>query len=273
MTVAGGAMIYGTAWKEDATARLTRLALDTGFRAIDTANQRKHYFEAAVGEAVRGFCKGTGTSRAQLFLQSKFTHLAGQDHRLPYDRDADVGTQVQQSFQSSLEHFATDYLDSYLMHGPSQRMGLAAEDWDAWKAMEDLHSSKRTRAIGVSNVTREQLELLWAKARVRPMAVQNRCYASRGWDREVRELCRRHGIVYQGFSLLTANPEVLQSPTVATIAARLKATPAFVVFAFAVAAGMTPLTGTTSQQHMREDLMSGAAGLLTAADVRAIEAL
>jgi len=43
--------IYGTAWKEDATERLTRLALDAGFRAIDTANQRRHYFEAGVGAA------------------------------------------------------------------------------------------------------------------------------------------------------------------------------------------------------------------------------
>ncbi|HEY8134136.1 MAG TPA: aldo/keto reductase, partial [Thermoanaerobaculia bacterium] len=44
--------IYGTAWKENETERLTRLALEAGFRGIDTANQRRHYFEAGVGAAV-----------------------------------------------------------------------------------------------------------------------------------------------------------------------------------------------------------------------------
>lgn len=44
--------LYGTAWKEDETQRLTELALGQGFRGIDTANQRKHYHEAAVGRAV-----------------------------------------------------------------------------------------------------------------------------------------------------------------------------------------------------------------------------
>ena len=46
------AFLYGTAWKEDDTERLTRLAIDAGFRGIDTANQRKHYFEAGVGAAM-----------------------------------------------------------------------------------------------------------------------------------------------------------------------------------------------------------------------------
>ena len=54
-------MLYGTAWKEDETRRLVELALSQGFRGIDTANQRKHYFERAVGEGIAtaiqdGFC-------------------------------------------------------------------------------------------------------------------------------------------------------------------------------------------------------------------------
>ncbi|MGZ3439972.1 MAG: aldo/keto reductase, partial [Polyangia bacterium] len=100
---------YGTAWKEERTAALTRLALDAGFLAIDTANQRRHYFEAAVGEAIAA----SGRARAGLFLQTKFTHTDGQDHRLPYDPAATPPEQVEQSFASSLVHLGTDRIDSY----------------------------------------------------------------------------------------------------------------------------------------------------------------
>src|SRR5438270_7679767 len=93
-------LLYGTAWKEDATESLVKGALASGFRAIDTANQRKHYFEEAVG---RGIARG-GVARDQLFVQTKFTFRDGQDHRLPYDERAPIADQVAQSFASSLDH-------------------------------------------------------------------------------------------------------------------------------------------------------------------------
>src|SRR3954470_1393981 len=104
--------LYGTAWKEDDTERLTALALRQGFRGIDTANQRKHYHEAAVGRAVAAALAAGVVTRDDLFLQTKFTFRPGQDHRLPYDPAAPVATQVRQSFESSLEHLGTDVIDS-----------------------------------------------------------------------------------------------------------------------------------------------------------------
>src|SRR4051794_6966419 len=90
--------LYGTAWKEDRTRGLTELALGRGFRGIDTANQRRHYHEAGVGEAVAAAIASGLAAREDLFLQTKFTFRPGQDHRLPYDPDAPTGTQVEQSF-------------------------------------------------------------------------------------------------------------------------------------------------------------------------------
>ena len=103
--------LYGTAWKDERTASLTRLAVEAGFRGIDTANQRRHYFEQGVGDALEELYRAGRVTREDLFLQTKFTYAAGQDHRLPYDPRADFPTQVRQSFASSLEHLRTDYLD------------------------------------------------------------------------------------------------------------------------------------------------------------------
>jgi diketogulonate reductase-like aldo/keto reductase len=249
------AFIYGTAWKQEATAPLVAEALRAGFRAIDTANQKKHYREDFAGEALEDL-GAYGLTRADLFFQSKYTYVEGQDDRLPYDPNTAYADQVGQSFASSLRHFHTDYLDSYLLHGPRSARGMTRGDWEVWGAMEALREAGKTRAIGVSNVGLSHVEELCRKARFKPEFVQNRCYAVRGWDQDVREFCLKHGIVYQGFSLLTANPQVVRSPEVAAIAARLEATAEQVIFAFSKAIGILPLTGTTDPTHMREDLES-----------------
>ena len=246
--------LYGTAWKEDETQRLTVLALQQGFRGIDTANQRRHYHEAAVGQAILALIEKGVVTREELFLQTKFTFQRGQDHRLPYDAAAPIPIQVEQSFASSLEHLGTEIIDSYLLHGPTRQVGLAAEDWAAWRAMEVLHDSGRARLLGVSNVTLEQLQSVCRAARIQPRVVQNRCYAIRGWDRRVREFCAANGIIYQGFSLLTANRDVLAHPKLARIAKCHNRTISQIVFRFALDMGMLPLTGTTDAGHMRADL-------------------
>ena len=245
--------IYGTAWKKDATAGLVRTAVTAGFKAIDTANQPRHYQEPLVGEALEAL-EADSISRDSLFVQTKFTPLNGHDHRVPYDPEADLKTQVRQSFESSLRHLKTGRVDSYLLHGPYSYPGLGEADWEVWSAIEEIHRSGRAGMIGISNVLAGQLAALLEKADVKPAVVQNRCFANRGWDRQVRQICRTHGIMYQGFSLLTANPSVVHHPEVVSIARRLGVHAEQVIFRFAMQAGMTPLTGTTSQQHMNEDL-------------------
>ncbi len=246
--------MYGTAWKEDKTKALTCRAIEAGFVAIDTANQRRHYVEAAVGEAVAEAIASHKVRREDLFLQTKFTYVAGQDHRLPYDPDASYTQQVQQSFASSLQHLHTTYLDSYVLHGPHQRQLLSEPDREVWRAMEGLLPGGDVRLLGVSIVNFSQLKALWETAPVKPAFVQNRCYARRGWDQEVRAFCRKHDIAYQGFSLLTANAKELNTPEIGQIAKRVGRTPAQVVFRFALQVGMMPLTGTSSPEHMRQDL-------------------
>ncbi len=248
------------------------LALRAGFRGIDTANQRRHYFEAGVGQGLAVAYRAGVVTRDDLFLQTKFTYRPGQDHRLPYDPAAKLSVQVAQSMASSLEHLGTDYVDSYVLHGPSSGYGWTDADSEVWEAMKKERDAGRTRLLGVSNVSLQHLEQMAAVHSETPGFVQNRCYARFGWDREVRRFCRERKIIYQGFSLLTANAEVVRHPVVGGIAARANATPAQVVFAFARATGMLPLTGTSDGEHMKQDLASTGMELSTEA-VQAIEEL
>ncbi len=264
--------LYGTAWKEERTAALVEAALRAGFRGIDTANQRRHYFEAGVGEGLAAAYRSGITLRDEIFLQSKFTYAPGQDHRLPYDPSASFSEQVAQSMASSLEHLGTGHVDSFVLHGPASSDDWTNDDAEVWEAMRKELNAGRAKLLGVSNVSLRQLQQMAEVHLEAPAFVQNRCYARLGWDREVRRFCNERKIIYQGFSLLTANKEILRHHVVGDIAARANATPAQVVFAFAQKAGMLPLTGTSSPEHMNQDLASSRLEL-SPEDVRVIEGL
>src|SRR5215471_15679798 len=251
--VAEPPIMYGTAWKEDRTRALTLEAIATGFRAFDTANQRKHYIEEEVGAAVRTAIASGTVRQEDLFLQTKFTYQRGQDDRLPYDPHCDLTTQVRQSIASSLEHLGVARIDSYILHGPSRSSGLGQADWETWRAMEDAVDEGLVGLLGISNVSVDQLDALIDRARIRPVFVQNRCLARASWDAEVRALCHTHDVIYQAFSLLSGNRQVLLQPRVTEIADRHNKSVPQVVYRFALQLGMLPLTGTTDGAHLRHN--------------------
>jgi diketogulonate reductase-like aldo/keto reductase len=245
-------ILYGTAWKRERTAALVELAVTLGFRGIDTACQPKHYDEAGVGAGLAS-CLAAGLTRTDLYLQTKFTPADGQDPaRMPYDPRASVASQVEQSFQTSLSNLRTDYLDCLVLHSP---LANERELMEVWRAMETIFESGGARQLGISNCYAPvQLERLYRKARVKPAVVQNRFHAATRYDREIRAFCRQHGMHYQGFWTLTANARVLAHDTLRALAAGYGRTPAQVFFRYLTQIDIIPLSGTTSQAHMRDDL-------------------
>lgn len=245
-------LLYGTAWKKGDTARLVTTALREGFRGIDTACQPRHYDEPGVGEGVAA-ALAAGLSRTDLYLQTKFTPLPGQDPaRVPYDPRAPLGEQIAQSCAASLRNLRTDYLDCLVLHSP---LGTMRETLKAWTRMETLASSGAVRQLGISNCYAPAfLEALHRSARIKPAVVQNRFYAETAYDCEIRAFCRRERIVYQSFWTLSANPRLLGHSAVASIASRLGRTPAQVLFRYLIECDVVPLTGTRSIEHMRDDL-------------------
>jgi diketogulonate reductase-like aldo/keto reductase len=247
-------ILYGTAWKKDETERLVATAIRAGFRAIDTACQPKHYNEPAVGAGVAAALAGGQLKRADLFLQTKFTSVSGQDpQRIPYDPEAPLSRQVAQSFAVSLSNLRTDYLDSLVLHSPLPSM---KQNLEVWQALESLVDAGGVRQLGISNCYQlRQLEALHDAARIKPAVLQNRFYADTHYDRDIRAYCRSQRITYQSFWTLSANPQVLAHPTVTAIAAKYRrATAAQILFRYLTQIEVAPLTGTRSETHMREDL-------------------
>lgn len=245
-------LIYGTAWKKEKTADLVVQAILSGFRGIDTACQPKHYEEPLVGEAIKRL-SDHGVMRDELFIQTKFTPLSGQDpHRIPYDPHAALEVQVAQSYEASKRNLGTHYIDSLVLHSPVFPYENLMK---VWGAMEKIYHSGGARQLGISNCyDLELLQRLYADAYVKPSVVQNRFYADSGYDVNLRQWCKEQGVIYQSFWSLTANPHILGSEAVTVLAKKYEKTQAQILYRFLNQLGIVPLIGSTSQQHMKEDL-------------------
>ncbi|KIM10386.1 MAG: aldo/keto reductase [Sulfuricurvum sp. PC08-66] len=242
-------MIYGTAWKKERTATLVKEAIFAGYRGIDTACQPKHYDEAGVGEGIAA----CGIARETLYLQTKFTPLSGQDpHAIPYDPHAPLALQVAQSLEVSLRNLRTIYIDAWILHSP---LSTFADTLTVWNAMQKGVEERKVMSLGISNCyDLGILRRLYDAATVKPTILQNRFYADTHYDREIRAWCNEHGIIYESFWSLTANPFLVASDTVRSIAIVHVTTPVLVWYAFLRALKIVPLNGTTSREHMLEDL-------------------
>jgi diketogulonate reductase-like aldo/keto reductase len=119
-------VFYGTAWKKEKTAQLVEMALRSGFRAIDTACQPKHYNESGVGDGIAN----SQVPREELFIQTKYTPFSGQDpNKVPYNPKDPLEAQVQASLETSLKNLRTSYLDSLVLHSPLNNLEKTMKVW------------------------------------------------------------------------------------------------------------------------------------------------
>lgn len=247
-------IIYGTAWKKERTSRLVELALRSGFRGVDTACQPKHYSEALVGEALLNM-QHEGIKREDVFIQTKFTPIGGQDpDETPYDPSATLSEQVKQSFTVSKQNLHTHYIDSLVLHSPYTRF----EDlMEVWHTMESFVQDGEVGQLGISNCySLEVLQNLYAESDIKLAILQNRFHAKTDYDKEIRQWCDTHNVIYQSFWSLTANPKIVEGKTLDALSQKYQITPAEIWFAFLRENRIVPLVGTSSSQHMLEDLGS-----------------
>ena len=246
-------MIYGTAWKKEDTTILVQEAILSGFRAIDTACQPRHYREDLVGVALENLYNSGHIKREDLFIQTKFTPINGQDlNNMPYNQGDDVLTALNKSFETSKKNLKTDYIDSYLIHSP---FGPSSDFISVYKRMEEYVQNKEIKIIGISNCyDLNLLEFIYDNAKIKPKVVQNRFYKESDYDKEIREYCKKKDIYYESFWSLTANPHLLSSKIVIDLANKYDKSIPQIFYKFLNQIGIIPLNGTTSKTHMIEDL-------------------
>lgn len=244
---------YGTAWKKDATSDLVRRAVRAGFRHIDTACQPRHYNERGVGEGWTTAAQELNLKRGDLWIQTKFSGLDAHDPAsVPYDKNAPLEDRVRQSLERSLENLQTDYIDSWVMHGPEDSWGNHDK---VWSTMEAAVDEGVVRQLGLSNFYRlEDVRWAYDHSRIKPKVLQNRFYADSGHDVEIRKFCKDNGIEYQSFWTLNSNREAYTHPEALALAESKGLSPEGLFYAFCMTIGISPMDGTTNFDHMLEDM-------------------
>ena len=284
-------LIYGTAWKKGQTATLVSDAVKAGFRHIDTACQPKHYNEPGVGNGWKAAAEELGLERKDLWLQTKFTPIGGQDPRnVPYDPTKPIDEQAKASLKMSLKNLQTTYLDSWVLHSSP---GTFDDLMKVWRVMEEAVDNHQAKAIGISNIyDPPTFRMLYEQARHKPSVsnavqssllldvsvfrgrvltivykhcfcfllfveqfLQNRFTKKTDFDTDLRHFCQSHKIQYQSFWTLTANVRALDTEKVRILAEGKELTPQTYMYAFLMSLGyVTPLSGTTDKSHMEEDV-------------------
>jgi diketogulonate reductase-like aldo/keto reductase len=233
-----------------ATRDAVRYALETGYRAIDTAAMYRN--ESDVGEAVRK----SGLDRNEVFVTTKLWHT---DHG--YEP-------ALKAARASAERLGLGPIDLYLIHWP--RANSPQDRLDSWKALVELQRQGVCRAIGVSNYTVRHLEELRANSPVVP-AVDQVEFHPFVFNPELLSYCERHGIRLEAWSPLTRGRR-LDNPTVQSIAAAHHRTPAQVLIRWGLEHGVVEIPKSVHRERIRENAQVFDFSL-SAAEVAALDAL
>ena len=136
--------------------------------------QPKHYNEPGVGDGWTAAAQELGLTRQDLWLQTKFTPIGGQDpERIPYDKDKPIDQQAEESLQVSLKNLKTDYLDSWVLHSSP---GSFEDLMKVWRVMERAVDDHQVLSIGISNIYDfETFQSLYEEARHKPKVRKRKC--------------------------------------------------------------------------------------------------
>ena len=239
------------------TISATRGALEAGFRHFDCAERYRN--ERQVSEGLQAGLAAAGIAREDIFVTTK---LWNSNHR---------PERVEPAFKASLDRLRLKYLDLYLMHtpfafqpgdeqDPRDQNGDVVYDHgvtllDTWRAMESLVDHGRCRAIGLSDITLNDVLPIYESARIKPAVVQVEAHPYLP-ETELLEFCREKDVVFLAFAPLGhgIRPGPLEDPVISAIAARVGKTPAQVLLAWAVQRGTALLTTPRTAAHARENL-------------------
>src|ERR1700730_1998705 len=239
-----------------ATKTATKAALETGFRQLDASERYRN--ETQVGEAIQEVFKAGKIKREEVFIATK---VWNNNHR---------PERVKPAFEASLKRLQLDYADLYLIHTPfAFQLGDEQDPRDAngnviydkgvtlldtWRALEGLVDGGKCKAIGLSDVSLEQVKPIFEAAKTKPAVVhvESHPYLPE-W--ELLNYCRKNGIVLQAFAALghSSEPKLLEDPVITSIAKRVNKTPAQVLLAWAIQRGTALLTTSKTPSRIKEN--------------------
>mgnify|MGYP000971041581 CR=1 FL=1 len=210
------------------TQRCVSQAIQAGYRSIDTAQYYNN--EDGVGRAVAA----SGIPRSDFFLTTKVA--VGGYHA------------ASRSIEESLRRLRTDYVDLLLIHWPTGR------DTDTWRALEEAHTARRAKAIGLSNFYGHEFTAIADRGEIVPSVNQLETHVFRQQGR-ARELMARYGTQLESWGPFGEGRNgMFTHPVLTAIGHAHGKTVAQVILRFLTQTGTVAIPKTTHPARMAENL-------------------
>lgn len=205
-------------------------ALASGYRLIDTASAYMN--EEAVGRAI----KNSGIPRGELFITTK---LWVQDQG--YEK-------AKRAFTRSMERLGLDYLDLYLIHQPF------GDYYGSWRAMQELYSEGRIRAIGVCNFGPDRLVDLILSNEIRPAVNQVEINPFYQRTQELELMQKEHVQAESWASFAEGRNQLFQNPVLLQIAQSYGKSAAQIVLRFLLQQGIVCIPKSVHKKRIEENI-------------------
>eukprot|EP00747_Dinoflagellata_sp_TGD_P024781 gnl/TRDRNA2_/TRDRNA2_130791_c0_seq1.p1 gnl/TRDRNA2_/TRDRNA2_130791_c0~~gnl/TRDRNA2_/TRDRNA2_130791_c0_seq1.p1 ORF type:complete len:775 (+),score=114.00 gnl/TRDRNA2_/TRDRNA2_130791_c0_seq1:148-2472(+) len=253
-------MFYGAVKQKPRIGALIKSAVKLGFRGIDAPGLSSQYVDG-VADALSEVLKEI--DRECLFVQTRINVTK-------LDLEKSITGQVEMSIKKTVDNLGLTYVDSLLLHLPSQEFKKTRE---VWRAMEDAVQAGLVRQLGVAHVVSlKQLRTLHKEATLKPVVVQQHVTAQDGWVQDLQAWCDKVGVIFQSTQTLSGNRRLIFLMRRDGLAKKYDVQPSALLFRHAMGRGLVPVTGAVSREHMVEDIAASSIPL-TAEDSETIERL
>lgn len=219
------------------TKSAIRLALDAGYRMIDTA--KKYNNEQSVGLAI----KESNIPRNDIFITTKL-----------WNQDQGYESTLR-AIDESLDKLKFDYVDLYLVHWPTadpEAKETNNKREETWRAMEEIYRLGKAKAIGVSNFTIKHLEEMKQYAKVMP-AVNQVEFHPFLYQKDLLEYCKANKIILEAYRPLV-NATKWDDETLVAVAKKYNKTVAQILVRWSVERGVVPLPRSSQAEHIRSNI-------------------
>lgn len=204
-------------------------ALEVGYRSIDTA--QSYFNEIQVGNAIQK----SGIAREDIFLTTKvwIEHYG-------YE-------QAKASVLESMEKLQTDYLDLCLLHQPF------SDYYGAYRALEDLQTEGKIRAIGVSNFYVDRLIDIASFARTVPQVNQVETHPF-NQQTEAKKYMDKYGVQIEAWAPFgEGRGDMFLNPVISEIGTKYGKTVAQTILRWHIQKGVVVIPKSTHKERMAEN--------------------
>jgi diketogulonate reductase-like aldo/keto reductase len=236
---------------------MINIAIQNGVQAFDTVFNLDSDAEEITGDHLLSLYRSSSLTREHVFLQAKYTPLFNRkdlsfENYVKYYANMTLESQVTRSFYRILRKLRTSKIDVLLLHYP---MPHFQDTLIIWNEFEKLVNNGEVDYLGLSNFYDiNLLTTIWERSNIKPKILQNNYCKEHSYDTEIREFCKEHNIIYQSYSVIPSNKDIVNNNLLIELSKSYSKTPAQIWLSYLSQKDINIITGTNTEEYIKDNI-------------------